>query len=128
MANALSEHRREDVWEALSDVFVDNEIDYSYIAAQVADVDVRQLEEIFFNEVAPHCGPNLMSTIPPVWSGFDRRELANGIRAMQARNRDSLIARLRHKGFVVYCRRQFSGEWKTLIAALSSYHESAQKS
>lgn len=119
MANTLSDERREEVWGALSEVFVDNEIDFALIASQVADVDLFELEQIFFNEVAPHCGPNLMSAIPPVWSGFDCNELASGIRTMQARNRSSLLARLRHKGFVAYCRRYFRHEWEALAAALT---------
>lgn len=118
MANPISDDHREEVWEALSDAFVDNEVDYDSIAKVVADVNPIELREIFFTEVAPHCGPNLMSAVPPVWAGFDRQALAKGIREMQTRNRDSLIARLRHKTFVCYLRHRFHDEWHAIEAAL----------
>lgn len=120
MADALSDERREAIWEALSDAFVDSEVNYRYIASRVADVAPVELKEIFFTEVAPHCGPNLMSPIPPVWAGFDRVELGKGIRAMQARNRGSLIARLRHKGYVAYCRQRYRHEWAAIAAELEN--------
>lgn len=119
MADSLSSERREEVWEALSEAFVDNEVDYGRIADQVAGIDSGELEAIFFTEVAPHCGPNLMSPVPPVWTGFDRRELADGIRAMQQRSQNSVFAQLRHKGFVAYCRWYFRAEWKMIAAALA---------
>lgn len=115
----MSDNQLEEVWEALSEVFVDNDVDYDRIAEVVADVNPAELQEIFFTEVAPHCGPNLMSAVPPVWTGFDRQVLAKGIREMQARNRESLIARLRHKAFVRYLRMHFRNEWQAIEAALA---------
>ena len=112
--STLGIKRREEIWASLSDVFIDNEIDYSYIATQVADVDLPLLKEIFFNEVAPCCGPNLMCVIPPIWAGFCPKELAKDIRTMQIRNSCSRVARLRHKGFVVFCRWYFRSDWNTL--------------
>jgi hypothetical protein len=118
MANTLTDARQEEVWEALSDAFVDNAVDYGDMARQVADVPPEQLEEIFFNAVAPYCGLNLMMPIPPIWQGFRRKALAEGIRAMQRRNKNSLMARLRHKGWVALCRCCFRNEWKAITNAL----------
>lgn len=121
MADTLSDERREAIWEALSDAFVDSETDYRYIASRVADVSPIDLEEIFFTEVAPHCGSNLMSPIPPVWTGFERAELAKGIRAMLGDTRNSWIARLRYKGFVAYCRWHFRNEWQAIAGQLRQH-------
>jgi len=114
MTNSLSDIRREEIWHALSDAFVDNEVDYSDIARQVADVDIEQLKKIFFTEVAPFCGPNLMDTIPIVWSGFSREHLCEGIKEKLEQTRYSWIAWLRYKVFIVLCRCYFLEEWKSI--------------
>ena len=114
MANILTDAHREDIWFALSDAFVDNEINYDYIVRRVEDVDIDQLKDIFFCEVAPYCGVNLMTVIPEVWCVFDRDELIHGIRKKLADAENHLIARWRYKGFVAYCRHHFRDEWQTI--------------
>jgi hypothetical protein len=126
MADMPGDRRREDIWEALSDVFVDNEIDHMSIAGKVAGVDPARLEEIFFTEVAPYCGPNLMTPIPPVWAGFSREPLVEGIQEKLERIRHSPIARLRHKGWVFFCRWYFRKEWRAIAAGLETCKESAR--
>jgi hypothetical protein len=107
MADPISEEHRKEIWEALSDAFIDRELDetdYRYIARTVGNIDFDQLEEIFFNEVAPVCGPNLMTTIPPIWSGFKPDILANDIREIQIRLQNSLFARIKHELKVAFYR------------------------
>jgi hypothetical protein len=116
----LTDARREEVWEALSDVFVDNEIDYKCIASRVADIEISKLKEIFFNEVAPVCGPNLMMAIPVIWAGFNKKALSEDIREKLTLIRHSLIAWLRYKGFVFFCRWYFKNEWKEIVAAIGA--------
>lgn len=116
MESALSDERQKEIREALSEAFVDNEVDYAFLARGVAGVPLGELENIFFTEVAPHCGPNLMSAIPPVWAGFDRERLALGIRAMQARAARSTWGRLRHRLAVAFCRRRFGRLWDEIEA------------
>jgi hypothetical protein len=118
MENTLTEARREEIWYALSDAFVDCEEEYDFIVRRVADVDVAQLEGIFFNEVAPYCGPNLLTPIPPIWQGFDRDALVAGIREMLTRAQGSWFDGIRHKWFVAFCRRYFRNTWKSLSAKL----------
>jgi hypothetical protein len=82
MADPISEEHRKEIWEALSDAFIDRELDetdYRYMARIVGNIDIDQIEEIFFNEVAPVCGPNMMCVIPPRWSGFNTEHLASEI-------------------------------------------------
>lgn len=105
---------REDVWEALSEIFVDNEVDFAAVARAVAGVPRAELERIFFEEVAPFCGPNLMTPVPPIWTGFSREPLVAGIRAQCARVSASRLAAWRHRLWVRCLRRIFATEWRTL--------------
>lgn len=119
MEYSLSEQRLAEVWQALSDAFVDNEVDYGWIARKVIDVDPVKLQHIFFEEVAPHCAPNVMTPIPPIWQGFDKEKLAVGIREMKSKNEKSAISNLRHKAFVIFLRARFRTEWRAIESKLA---------
>jgi hypothetical protein len=114
MESTLTEQQREDVWEALSDAFIDNEVHYEFIARRIAGIPKTELREIFFNEVAPQCGPNLLATIPPIWAGFDRESLAKCIREMLQSNRRSLWARFKYRITVALFRRRFRRVWERI--------------
>ncbi|WP_293765843.1 hypothetical protein [uncultured Aquitalea sp.] len=109
---------RPQAWEALSGLFVDNDIDYDDIAAALDGLPEALIEEILFQEVAPYCGSNLLTPVPPVWSGFDAESLSTGITAMQTRSRRSHLARLRQQVLTLCCRCYFREEWQCLCAAL----------
>ncbi len=115
----MNERRREEIWEALSDLFVDNEIDYQEIADRVRGVDLNSLERILFEEVAPYCAPNLSVPAPPVWSGFDKAALLKGIRSIIENNNLHLFSRLKHRVHVAYLRRGFDGDWRELKRAIT---------
>ena len=119
MESTLSEQRREDAWEALSDAFIDNEVDYEFIARRITGIPTAELKEIFFTEVAPQCGPNMLTTIPPIWAGFDRQSLANCIHEMQQKNRESPSARIRHRITVALYRRLFRRIWARIELELA---------
>jgi hypothetical protein len=127
MEYSLSEQRLEEVWVALSDVFVDNEINYDWIAKKVIDVDPVMLEQIFFEDVAPHCSANLMTVIPPIWQGFDKERLATGIREMKSKNKKSIISNLQHKAFVKYFRFCFREEWRIIESKLVEHKSAREK-
>ena len=61
---------QQDVWMALSDLFVDNEINYEYIAMRVAHLTIQQVERILYYEVAPVCMSNLLVRSPSICKGF----------------------------------------------------------
>jgi hypothetical protein len=124
----MNERQLEDVWEALSDVFVDNEVDYPHIAERIVDVDHSLLKEIFFKDVAPHCGPDAMSNIPEIWEGYSKKKLAEGIREMKTRNEKSFISRLRYICFVAFCRFYFSDEWGKILTELNKLQQSQDMS
>lgn len=61
---------KQEVWIALSDLFVDNEINYEYIAMRVAHMTIQQVERILYFEVAPVCMSNLLVCSPSIRKGF----------------------------------------------------------
>ena len=116
-SHQLSEERREAVWFTLSDLLVDTEISLWRIASRVEDIDIHQLEKIFFGEVALVCGVNGLSTIPLMWDCFDRDELIIAIRQKLDLIRRSSFARFRHKIFEIYCRRRYKDLWDDFVKA-----------
>lgn len=65
-----------DVWEALSEYFLDNEPNLEHIADVCAksNFSIRELEHKLHYEVAPVCFYNLLS-IAGVWTGFKQEWL-----------------------------------------------------
>ena len=118
MERTLTEEREEEVWEALSDAFIDNEVHYEFIARRVLGIPLGELKGKFFLEVAPLCGPNLLATIPPMWEGYDRQALAESIREMLACNQHSALARLKHRVAVAFYRVCFRSYWEQIAAEL----------
>lgn len=67
--NNLSDQQA--IWMVLSDLFIDNEVDYNHIAEQVVSVPIDRLEQMLFYEVAPICMSNLLVPTPSVYAHFD---------------------------------------------------------
>lgn len=80
MEYALNE---EDLYYALSDLFVDNEVDYNHIASVAKLFPISYVEHVLFYYVAPTCHYNLTGPIPPVWTCFDRDELISAINVIK---------------------------------------------
>lgn len=114
MECALTEGRREDLWEALSDAFIDNHVNFEFIARRVEGVPIATVKEVFFSDVAPQCAFNVFDAIPPVWDGFDREGLAECIRAMHEHNRRSFFARWKHRASVACYRVVFRPCWQRI--------------
>lgn len=70
MASILTREKRTRLWAALSDAFVDNEVDYSSIARQLAGFDLATIEVAFFEEVAPVC--YLRHRLKDEWLSIER--------------------------------------------------------
>lgn len=107
------------IWSALSDLFIDNEIEYEFIARRVhllASIDEVYYE--LFEVVAPVCYENLQSIIPSVWQGFDETSLFSDINNYQAELESSKWKRFKHKIIVKYCKKRFSTDWKKLKAEI----------
>lgn len=75
----LTPDERVRLWSALSDAFVDIEIDYPEIVRQLAGYDCAAVKMAFFEEVAPVRHSNLQARIPPIWTASDSTWLADPI-------------------------------------------------
>ena len=66
-------------WMTLSDLFVDNEISYEYIAKRVAHLPISEVERILFYDVAPVCMSNLLVLSPSNHKGFSEAYIVSSI-------------------------------------------------
>lgn len=62
-----------DLCAALSDIFIDNEVDFKYISSVAEKFSVEIVEKILFEWVAPVCYTNLLTPAASVWIGFDKK-------------------------------------------------------
>jgi len=88
--------RRRPVWEALSDIFLDTELENSgriYIAQQIIASNYAPLEihHILWNEIYPVLKSNLQS-VAGVWSGFNIDNLEQQI--LSGKHRRTFLSRL----------------------------------
>lgn len=114
MGSVLTRDERMRLWSALSDAFVDNEVDYADIARQLTDFDRATVEAAFFEDVAPVCYSNLQAPIPPIWTAFDSTWLTETIYSTQEARRTSAFRRLRDQAFVAYLRYRLKDEWQSI--------------
>lgn len=121
MNDAPSKADRMRIRQALSDVFVDNEVDYPSIAKAIKSYEASCIEHIFFNEVAPVCYSNLLSPVPPIWAAFDASWLESEIEKMLDARDSSVLRRLKDRVLVAYLRWRLDGEWRTLEAELRKH-------
>ncbi|MDD0972122.1 DUF7079 family protein [Pseudomonas aphyarum] len=85
---SATEKERCHVYWALSDAFVDNEVNYESIARQTEDYDPQEIKRILYEEVAPVCHSNLETVITMIWSAFNLEQLTSDIREnLKARER-----------------------------------------
>ncbi|TRO32315.1 DUF7079 family protein [Ectopseudomonas mendocina] len=99
------------LWAVLSEVFVDNEIDYAWIARQLQTYDRAIAQAAFYEDVAPACYSNLLAPIPPIWTGFDSTWLSETIDSARAARNNSVLRRLRDRLFIAYLRLALKSEW-----------------
>ncbi|APC19183.1 hypothetical protein BLL42_03985 [Pseudomonas frederiksbergensis] len=89
----MSKQERADIRWALSDAFVDNEVDYAAIVRQVKKFDMTEVKNILYSEVAPVCHSNLESILPTIWLCFNREELESDIEKMLEARKQSFLRR-----------------------------------
>lgn len=114
----MTREERIQLWSALSEVFVDNEVDYLYIAEQLRNFDRATVQAALYEDVAPACYSNLLAPIPPIWTGFDSTWLAETIERNQAARQRWPLRRLRDQLFIAYLRRALKSEWAKIEAEL----------
>ena len=106
------------LWAALSDVFVDNAVDYASVARNLKGYERSAIETAFFVDVAPACYSNMQAPIPPIWTAFDSAWLAETIDRIHKARRSSSLRRLRDSAFIAYLRYRLKPEWQRIEMAL----------
>ncbi len=118
MENTVGKADREFIWSVMSEFFVDSEIDYDFEAARIRRFPAHVLKDIFFREVAPVCGPNLLTPIPPIWMGFDTHKVVREIRSLLSNKEKSWLRRIGYEADVLYYRYLLAGVWREVERAL----------
>jgi len=95
---------------ALSEIFVDNDVDLASVAEIAIAFPVAEVEKAFFDWVAPVCGQNLLTPLPPVWTGFDESWLITEIEEVRQRPLGFWQPRWRR-----WC---FASDWQALASLL----------
>jgi len=119
MGDRLNENRREAIWNTLAEAFICDEVNYELLH----DVEISQLEKIFFNEVALHCAPQMFSVTPPI-DGFLTSVLISDIWKKLEQEKKSTLTRYGHKILVVIYRFFFRNEWNSVVDGLEKYKQS----
>jgi len=111
----MTKQQRADIRWALSDAFVDNEVDYAYIAERIKSYDLKIVEDILYSEVAPVCFGNLETPVPPIWTGFKDEWLLDEIeKELRARQR-SKMRRTFDKLKTLWLRYSYRYIWKEIL-------------
>lgn len=118
MGSVLTRNEQVRIWAALSDVFVDNAVDYVSIAASLKGYERSTIETAFFLDVAPACYLTLQAAIPSIWTAFDSAWLAETIDRTHEARRSSSLRRLRDRAFIAYLRYRLRPEWQRIERAL----------
>ncbi|ABO89692.1 hypothetical protein WH06_21360 [Aeromonas salmonicida subsp. salmonicida] len=106
--------------EALSGLFVDDDIDYRSIVRVARTFPTTHVEKVLFEWVAPVCYINMLAPDSAVWSGFERDALWAEIQCLLAVEAGARLPRrllIRIRSF--YLRRLFADEWRKLSALLA---------
>ncbi|WP_123724725.1 hypothetical protein [Pseudomonas protegens] len=114
MSSAITPEQLADIRYALSDAFIDNEVDYPYIARETQAYDRAEVERILYEEVAPVCYINLMSVIPEIWIGFERESLLEDIEDSLDRRRYSRWQAFRDRLFIRWIRFRGAYIWEEI--------------
>jgi hypothetical protein len=114
LGNILSQADRSLVHRALSDAFVDNEVDYSDIAKRIKAFDSKIVEHIFFYEVAPVCHSNLETPVPPIWTGFDNEWLDLEIEKLLASRSKSHFQRFKQNLLITTLKWKYADTWNAI--------------
>ncbi|VVQ17401.1 hypothetical protein PS938_04414 [Pseudomonas fluorescens] len=97
------------LWVALSDLFVDTEVDYKKIAEVAKNYSIEEVEFALFERVAPVCISNMLTPAPPIWWYFDEEKLLVDIEA--------LIKKRAEQGIVGKYRSAVAGRLRRLISS-----------
>jgi hypothetical protein len=104
-----------DLCEALSDIFVDNKVDYKYIASVAKHFPLEHVEMVFFEWVAPVCYTNGFTPVPPVWTFFEREQLWEDIQELRRKQLSiGTIGKIKEKIRRRFLRKYLEKDWRYL--------------
>jgi len=104
---------------ALAEAFVDNEVDYAYIAERIKSYDLKTVEDILYSEVAPVCFGNLETPVPPIWTGFKDEWLLDEIeKELRARQR-SKVRQIFDELKILWLRYSYRYIWKEILKSIN---------
>ncbi|MDE9535316.1 DUF7079 family protein [Xenorhabdus bovienii] len=111
-----------DLCEALSSIFVDNEVDYEYIASVAKNFPLEHVEMVLFEWVAPVCYTNGLTPAPPVWTFFEREQLWEDIQELRRKQMAAgMIGKMQVNIRWCFLRWYLKKEWQHLKKKLTSY-------
>ena len=114
MEHTLNE---KDLYIALSDLFVDNQVNYNYIASIVKLFPISYVEHVLFYYVAPVCHYNTIGPVPPVCFCFDRDELMSAINKIKKKE-NCPFNKIKMHIFAFYLKFRFKDEWQKIKSLL----------
>jgi hypothetical protein len=114
LADILSKAERSSIRYALSDAFVDSEVDYADIAKRVSIFDYKAVEHIFFSEVVPVCHSNLETPVPPIWTCFDREWLDQEIEKLLKVRTQSYFQRFKQDLLITSLKWKYADMWNAI--------------
>ncbi|WP_438299183.1 DUF7079 family protein [Pseudomonas sp. NMS19W] len=118
MGSILTPEDKAKIQIALAEAFVDNEVDYAYIAERIKSYDLKIVEDILYSEVAPVCFGNLETPVPPIWTGFKDEWLLDEIeKELRARQR-SKVRRTFDKLKSLWLRYSYRYIWKEILKSI----------
>ncbi|UWF50737.1 hypothetical protein NYP20_07175 [Pseudomonas sp. N3-W] len=111
MGRSMTDEERSYVYWALSDAFVDTEVDYEAIARETEDYDPEEIKRILYQEVAPVCHTNLETVIPVIWSAFNLEGLNADIKNNLKARENSRIKRVKDKLLIRWLEFRYKYIW-----------------
>jgi len=126
MGSPIKDEDREILWEYLSEFFTSFPVELLTKGLQIAArYPLGEVEELFFDEIAPACSFNLTITTPALEEGFDREWIIEKIRqgmAYKKMSRPSLAIRR------LYYRCIAGGVWKEVESAIRRQRQANEES
>ncbi|MBW5408331.1 hypothetical protein ACISK3_15800 [Morganella morganii] len=110
-----------DLCAALSDIFVDNRVDYQYIASVAKHFPVEYVQMMLYRYVAPICYTNALTPVPPVWTFFDADELWEDIGILKNKEQ-SIFGKFKRDLCTLYFKNKLEKEWWELMWYLRCDH------
>lgn len=108
-----------DLCAALSDIFVDNLVDYQYIASVAKNFPVEYVQVMLCRYVAPICYCNLLSPVPPVWTYFDADELWEDIGILKNKEQ-RVFGKFKRDLCTLYFKNRLKQKWQELMCFLQN--------